>query len=200
MTPGMVAGLLRLLTGARSTWTAQEPSVTPSIYFANHTSHLDAAVLWAALPRAIREKTRPVAAADYWEKNGLRRFLAKRVFNALLIERKNVTHRTNPIPLIVEELDKGWSIIIFPEGTRSDGPEPREFKSGLYHLAKARPNVPLIPVYLENFNRILPKGEFLPAPLLATVMIGAPLQLRPDQPKAEFMEQCRQRVWELHRL
>src|SRR5688572_5140635 len=139
MTAAFFAGALRLLTGARAMWSAQEPSVQPSIYFANHTSHLDAAVLWAALPAPIRNKTRPVAASDYWEKTGARRFLATRVFDALLIDRKNVTQRTNPIPKIVEALDHGSSIIIFPEGTRSDGPEPREFKSGLFHLAKERP-------------------------------------------------------------
>jgi 1-acyl-sn-glycerol-3-phosphate acyltransferase len=122
------------------------------------------------------------------------------VFDALLIDRKNVTQRTNPIPKILEALDGGSSIIIFPEGTRSDGPEPRQFKSGLFHLAKERPGIPLIPVYLENFNRILPKGEILPAPLLATVIVGAPIQLEKDETKTNFLERCRQAVWNLHRL
>jgi 1-acyl-sn-glycerol-3-phosphate acyltransferase len=152
------------------------------------------------LPAAVREKTRPVAAQDYWDAGGIRRFLALHVFNALLIERKNVTARTNPLPCIIAALDAGASIIIFPEGGRSPGPEPGTFKSGIYHLAKQRPNVPLSPVFLENLNRILPKREFLPVPLLATVVVGAPIQLTAGENKVDFLERARQAVWNLHRL
>jgi 1-acyl-sn-glycerol-3-phosphate acyltransferase len=200
MIASFYAGLLRVITGARATWMAGEPSTQSTIYFANHTSNLDAAVLWASLPPAVRDRTRPVAAQDYWDKNRIRRFMAVRVFNALLIERKNVTARTNPLPAIIAALDAGSSIIIFPEGGRSPGPEPGPFKSGIYHLAKQRPNIPLTPVFLENFNRILPKGEFLPVPLLATVIVGAPIQLNADENKIDFLERARLAVWNLHRL
>jgi 1-acyl-sn-glycerol-3-phosphate acyltransferase len=200
MIAAFYAGALRVVTGARATWMAAEPSTQPTIYFANHTSNLDAAVLWASLPPAVRERTRPVAAQDYWDTNRIRRFMAIRIFNALLIERKNVTARTNPLPAIIDALDAGSSIIIFPEGGRSPGPEPSPFKSGIYHLAKQRPNIPLTPVFLENFNRILPKGEFLPVPLLATVIVGAPIQLSADENKIDFLERARLAVWNLHRL
>lgn len=200
MIAAFYAGILRVITGARATWMAAEPSTQPTIYFANHTSNLDAAVLWASLPPAVRERTRPVAAQDYWDTNRIRRFMAVRIFNALLIERKNVTARTNPLPAIIDALDAGSSIIIFPEGGRSAGPEPGAFKSGIYHLAKQRPNIPLTPVFLENFNRILPKGEFLPVPLLATVIVGAPIQLNADENKIDFLERARRAVWNLHRL
>ena len=141
-----------------------------------------------------------MAARDYWETNALRKFLATPIFNALLIERKNVTARSNPIPQILDAMDRGASVIIFPEGTRSRGPEPGEFKSGLYHIARQRPQIPLTPVFLENFNRILPKGEVLPVPLLASVIVGAPIQLNDDEPKLEFLERARLAVWNLHRL
>ena len=200
MIAAFYAGILRVITGARATWMAAEPSTQPTIYFANHTSNLDAAVLWASLPPTVRERTRPVAAQDYWDTNRIRRFTAVRIFNALLIERKNVTARTNPLPAIIAALDAGSSIIIFPEGGRSAGPEPGAFKSGIYHLAKQRPNIPLTPVFLENFNRILPKGEFLPVPLLATVIVGAPIQLNADENKIDFLERARLAVWNLHRL
>jgi 1-acyl-sn-glycerol-3-phosphate acyltransferase len=200
MIASFYAGVLRVVTGARATWMASEPSTEPTVYFANHTSNLDAAILWAALPNAVRDRTRPVAAQDYWDSSAIRRFMAVRVFNALLIERKNVTARTNPIPTIVEALDAGASIIIFPEGGRSPGPEPGPFKSGIYHIAKQRPQIPLTPVFLENFNRILPKGEFLPVPLLATVIVGAPIQLAENETKQNFVERARLAVWNLHRL
>lgn len=200
MIASFYAGILRIVTGARATWMGAEPTTQPTIYFANHTSNLDAAVLWAALPAAVRDKARPVAAQDYWDGGAVRRFLALRVFNALLIERKNVTARNNPLPGIIAALDAGSSIIIFPEGGRSAGPEPSAFKSGIYHLAKQRPNIPLTPVFLENLNRILPKREFLPVPLLATVIVGASIQLAEGENKVDFLERARLAVWNLHRL
>jgi 1-acyl-sn-glycerol-3-phosphate acyltransferase len=200
MIASFYAGILRIVTGARATWMGAEPTTQPTIYFANHTSNLDAAVLWAALPAAVREKARPVAAQDYWDGGAVRRFLALRVFNALLIARKNVTARNNPLPSIIAALDAGSSIIIFPEGGRSAGPEPGVFKSGIYHLARQRPNIPLTPVFLENLNRILPKREFLPVPLLATVIVGASIQLAERENKVDFLERARLAVWNLHRL
>jgi 1-acyl-sn-glycerol-3-phosphate acyltransferase len=200
MIASFYAGVLRIVTGARATWMGAEPTTQPTIYFANHTSNLDAAVLWAALPAPVREKARPVAAQDYWDGGAVRRFLALRVFNALLIERKNVTARNNPLPSIIAALDAGSSIIIFPEGGRSAGPEPGAFKSGIYHLARQRPNIPLTPVFLENLNRILPKREFLPVPLLATVIVGASIQLGEGENKVNFLERARLAVWNLHRL
>jgi 1-acyl-sn-glycerol-3-phosphate acyltransferase len=200
MIASFYAGILRIVTGARATWMGAEPTTQPTIYFANHTSNLDAAVLWAALPAAMREKARPVAAQDYWDGGAVRRFLALRVFNALLIARKNVTARNNPLPSIIAALDAGSSIIIFPEGGRSAGPEPGVFKSGIYHLARQRPNIPLTPVFLENLNRILPKREFLPVPLLATVIVGASIQLAERENKVDFLERARLAVWNLHRL
>ena len=89
-------------------------------------------------------------------------------------------------------LDAGTSLILFPEGTRNTTDERLlPFKSGLFHLAGARPQVELVPVWIENLNRVMPKGEFVPIPLLCTVTFGAPLRLQAGEDKAAFLERAR---------
>lgn len=192
-----VAFLVRLLSGLQARWVGAGPLPRQRIYFANHSSNLDAAVLWSALPESLREKTRPVAAKDYWTKGKVRPWLANDIFRVLLIERKKVTAENNPLREMLAVLDQGDSLIIFPEGGRFSGPEPQKFKGGLYHLAKDRPEVELVPVYLENLNRILPKGEFLAVPLLGSITVGVPIKLGLGEFKLDFLERARQAVWKL---
>ena len=189
--------LVKLLTGSSVRWVGCDPATRQRIYFANHTSHLDALVLWTALHPAARALARPVAARDYWLAGPLRRHLATRVFNAVLLERHHVrAHGHNPIEGLLEALDgdRRSSLILFPEGTRGIGPDPAPFKSGLYHLAKHRPDVELVPVLIDNMNRILPKGELLPVPLLGGVSFGAPLHVGHGENKAAFLERARAAV------
>jgi 1-acyl-sn-glycerol-3-phosphate acyltransferase len=193
----LVAFLVRLLSGLQTRWLGTEPRDCQRVYFSNHTSTLDAAALWAALPASIREKTRPVAAKDYWNVSALRRWLANEIFRALLIERHKVTSENNPLREMLAVLDAGESLIIFPEGGRFPGPEPQKFKGGLFHLAKDRPQVELVPVYLENLNRILPKGEVLPVPLLGSITIGSPIRLESGETKVHFLDRSRDAVWSL---
>ena len=193
-----LVGGMRLLCGAQARWLGVEPDARPRIYFANHTSNLDALVIWASLPPELRALTRPVAARDYWDKGPLRRHLANHVFHAILIERHKVTAHDNPITAMIEAMGEKNSLIIFPEGGRHPGPEPTVFKAGLYHLAKHRPDAELVPVYLENLNRVLPKGEFLPVPMLCSLTFGAPLRLEEGEVKTDFLERARQAVWNLH--
>jgi 1-acyl-sn-glycerol-3-phosphate acyltransferase len=91
-------------------------------------------------------------------------------------------------------LANGDSLVIFPEGTRSNKGMPQPFKSGLYHLAQAHPEVPLIPVWIDNVQRVMPKGEVVPVPLLCTATFGTPLQLGADEDKREFLERARAAV------
>jgi 1-acyl-sn-glycerol-3-phosphate acyltransferase len=191
MIRALIIGLVRLLTGVRARWIGCEPSVAQRIYFANHTSNLDAVVLWAALPAHVREHTRPVAAQDYWTKGVVRPYLARSVFKAVLIERKKVTAKNNPLVPMLAALDEGSSLIIFPEGGRMEGDELAQFKGGIYHLAGHRPGVELIPVWIDNVNRVLPKGEFLPVPMLGSVTIGPPLLFSSDEPKDVFLGRAR---------
>lgn len=189
--------LVKLLTGSSVRWAGCEPSARQRLYFANHTSHLDALVLWAALPPASRALTRPVAARDYWEADRVRRHLASRVFNAVLIDRQHVAGQPrNPLEPLLAALDDpgNYSLILFPEGTRGTGLAPAAFKSGLYHLARQRPAVELIPVLIDNMNRILPKGELLPVPLLGSVSFGSPMQLGEGEGKAAFLDRARDAV------
>lgn len=197
MTALLLTGMVRLLCGAQAHWRGAAPEPRPRIYFANHTSNLDALVIWAALPAALRALTRPVAARDYWQGDAVRRYLATRVFNAVLIERKKVTAGDNPIAAMVAAMGERHSLIIFPEGGRNPGPEPVAFKPGLFHLAKHRPATELVPVYLENLNRVLPKGEVLPVPMLCSLTIGSPIRLEAGEAKPDFLERARLAVWNL---
>ena len=191
MTAFLLTLLARFVTGAsHARWIGCAPEMKQRIYFANHTSNLDALILWAALPVEIRKLTRPVAAHDYWTGDPLRLYLAQKVFNAILIERKKVTVSSNPIPKILEAMGECYSVILFPEGKRNPGPEVGEFKSGLYHLAIARPDVELVPVFLQNLNRILPRGEFLPVPVLGSIYFGCPIHLQERERKCDFLKRA----------
>jgi 1-acyl-sn-glycerol-3-phosphate acyltransferase len=197
MMASLLAGVARLLSGASIRWMDVAPDLRQRIYFANHTSHLDSVVLWSALPPTIRALTRPVAARSYWIRTRLRRYLSERVFHAILIEREGITRDTNPLPLILKEMGDRYSLILFPEGKRNPGPEVGEFKSGLFHLCRSRPDLELVPAYIDNLNRILPKGEFLPVPLLSGISFGPPLKLLEGEPKAEFLARAREAVCRL---
>jgi 1-acyl-sn-glycerol-3-phosphate acyltransferase len=196
----LLAGFARLISGVRVRWLDSEPSERQRIYFANHTSHLDAVVLWAALPGGVRALVRPVAAQDYWEKTGLRRYLSQRVFNAVLINRdpraseRSLAAAKAVIDNMVEAMGDRYSLVVFPEGTRGSGEDVGRFKSGLYHLALGKPGVELVPAFLENLNRALPKGEVLPVPVLSSVTFGPPMRLEPDEPKHPFLERAREAV------
>lgn len=181
----------RLLTGARALWLGCTAQPVQRLYYANHSSHGDFVLLWASLPAELRRSTRPVAGADYWLSGSVRRYLIQRVFNAVLVDRQRASPDSNPLQPMLDALDRGDSLILFPEGTRNleDGLLP--FKSGLYHLARTRPGVELIPVWIANLNRAMPKGRALPLPLLCTLSFGAPLAHLEGEGKAAFLERAR---------
>jgi 1-acyl-sn-glycerol-3-phosphate acyltransferase len=188
----LLCGFARALTGARSVWLGCAPAATQRIYYANHGSHGDFVLLWASLPADLRERTRPVAGADYWERGALRRHVARRVLNAVLIDRDRTTRQADPIDVMAQVLAGGDSLIVFPEGTRNTTDAPLlPFKSGLYRLAQRAPDVELVPVWIENTRRVMPKGAFLPVPLLCTLVFGAPLHVLPDEAKDAFLERAR---------
>jgi 1-acyl-sn-glycerol-3-phosphate acyltransferase len=191
-----LVGLVRLLVGAYPRWVGCALEPRQRIYFANHTSHIDTIALWAALPRRLRERTHPVAARDYWGK-GFRRYIATTTLRAVLIDRTREDKTTDPLEPLLKVLAEGESLIMFPEGTRGPGALPGPFKSGLYRLAQAMPRVELVPVYLENLHRSLPRGAFLPIPLTCTVRFGAPLAAVASETKEAFLERARAAVVKL---
>jgi 1-acyl-sn-glycerol-3-phosphate acyltransferase len=192
-----IAAAARLLTGARAHWRGCEPIPRQRIYFANHTSNLDIVLLWAALPPALRLRTRPVGAQDYWLGGPIREYLARQVFRAVMIERHRVTKENNPLKPMIDTLAAGDSLIIFPEGTRHPDGQIGDFKPGIYHLAKARPDIEFVPVFIENLNRVLPKGEILPVPILCSVNFGTPVVLESGETKADFLGRTRTAVLSL---
>jgi 1-acyl-sn-glycerol-3-phosphate acyltransferase len=204
MTSRFLAFVARLISGATARWTAPLEPGRQRVYFANHTSHLDFIIIWSSLPPSMRATTRPVAGADYWGKGPIRRYLSKKVFNAILIERpsgtgNNVSAATKSIESIAAGMGDHSSIIVFPEGTRSLTGEILPFKSGLYHLLKLKPDLEIVPVYLSNMNRILPKGEVLPVPLIGRVVVGAPMKFDPAEDKHAFLTRAREAMLALRR-
>jgi len=182
----------RFVTAVRGTWVANKPSRRRRIYFANHASHGDFILIWIVLPPRLRRRTRPVAGSDYWLKSPLRRFIGVDVFNAVLIDRNRETRTRDPLEIMQEAVDGGASLILFPEGTRNETDEPLQpFKPGLYHLARARPQLELVPVWIENLNRVMPKGEFIPVPLMCSVTFGPVLQLSEDEAVEPFLARAR---------
>src|SRR5690606_21673982 len=173
LTAFAITSAARLLTGARALWLGSTAQATQRLYYANHSSHGDFVLLWASLPPELRRSTRPVAGSDYWLSSNLRRFLIRDVFNGVLVDREQRSPQANPLQSMLDALGQGDSLILFPEGTRNLTDEPLlPFKSGLYHLAQARPDVELVPVWIANLNRVMPKGRALPLPLLCTLSFG----------------------------
>ncbi|PLQ00373.1 lysophospholipid acyltransferase family protein [Cupriavidus pauculus] len=192
-----IVGFARLLTGMQARWNGCLPLARQRVYYANHSSHGDFVLIWGSLPPDLRPLTRPVAGADYWLKSGVRRFIGRDVFNALLIDRTGGRDGVvqDPVSQMADVLAAGSSLIIFPEGTRNTTDERLlPFKSGIYHLARSCPveaDVEFVPVWIDNLNRVMPKGEIVPVPLLCTVTFGPPLRLEAEESKESFLARAR---------
>ncbi|KAB2920616.1 MAG: 1-acyl-sn-glycerol-3-phosphate acyltransferase [Dechloromonas sp.] len=191
-----LCGFAKLFTGVRARWLGGLPDGKVRIYYPNHRSHGDFVLVWAALPQRVRALTRPVAGADYWLTGGLRRYVINRVFRGVLIDRQ-AGRNADPIGTMGAALDAGESLIIFPEGTRNLGEGLLPFKSGIYHLARAHPDIELVPVWIENLGRAMPKGSLIPLPLLCTLTFGPPLRIAPDESKESFLTRARQALLDL---
>lgn len=185
------SGAIRALTGARALWDGCAPSAERRVYYGNHASHGDFVLIWSALPAALRRGVRPVAGADYWNRDPLRRYVIRAVFDAVLIERDPARRTEDPVETLCEAVDGGASLILFPEGTRNTGDGLLPFKSGIYHLARQRPELEFVPVWLDNLHRVMPKGRLVPLPLLCTARFGAPLRLAAGEDKPAFLDRAR---------
>ncbi|MBL8239292.1 MAG: 1-acyl-sn-glycerol-3-phosphate acyltransferase [Bryobacterales bacterium] len=186
---------LRLLTGAHGRWSGCAPVDSQRIYCVNHTSHLDFLLLWTALPARLRRVTRPVAAADYWNAGPVRRYLIQEVFRGVLVDRSGLAPQ--PLEPVFTSLAQGDSLIFFPEGTRGPGEGLLPLKSGIFHVAQDWPEVELVPVWIDNSYRVMPKGMFFPVPLLCSMTFGAPLRLLEGEEKETFLLRLRNAMLEL---
>ena len=179
----------RWIVGARGQWQGGEPAAGQRIYCANHSSHLDAVLLLASLPDHLLENTRPVAAADYWSAGSFRRYLTERVFRSVLIERDS--GELNPLGPAFRALRQGDSLIFFPEGTRGSGGFLQPLKSGIYFIARAFRQVEIVPVWIENASRVLPKRARLPVPGPCALYFGAPLRWDGQEDASAFLSRVR---------
>ncbi len=186
-------GLIRVLTGSQARWYGCPPKAEQRIYFANHQSHADLVMIWAALPKELRHMTRAIAARDYWTKTPFKQWLTSAVFNVIYVARDRTTDE-DPLEPLLDALAKGDSIILFPEGTRGHTGEPQAFKAGLYNLALKCPQAVLVPAWINNVQHVLPKGEVVPVPVLCSVTFGKPMQLQPGEERRAFLERARDAV------
>lgn len=196
-------GLIRFLTGAQARWYGCPPKAEQRIYFANHQSHADLVMIWAALPEELRSITRPIAAKDYWTQTPFKQWITTAVFNAIYVDRVRGQRNglpgesaaeQDPLEPLIEALNNGDSIILFPEGTRGNAEEPQPFKAGLYNLAQKFPGVVLVPAWINNVQRVMPKGEVVPVPILCSVTFGAPLQVEAGEERRAFLDRARAAV------
>lgn len=178
----------KAVTAVRADWRGVPPEPRQRVYYANHTSNADMPMIWSVLPPELRDRTRPVAAADYWLQTPARAFFGGEVFRGVLIDRRPEARQVNPMEPILQALDEGASLIIFPEGKRNTGPEPLlPFRAGLYNIGLQRPEVELVPTWIANLNAIMPKGEVIPLPLIATVTFGIPVRVAEGEDKDAFL-------------
>lgn len=194
----ILLGIVRLLTGAQARWYGCPPKAEQRIYFANHQSHIDLILIWAALPTELRSITRPIAAKDYWAGSGFKKWLTSAVFNAIYIDRTRTKDadgiEQDPLEPLVDALKSGDSIILFPEGTRGFAPEPQPFKAGLFNLAVQFPQVVLVPTWIHNVQRVMPKGEVIPVPVLCSVTFGTPMKVESGEERHVFLDRARLNV------
>ena len=194
-------GLIRLLTGAQARWWGCPPKAEQRIYFANHQSHFDWVLIWAALPHDLRAVTRPIAARDYWTATPLKHWITREIFNAVYVSRQRGADGSSadedPLEPLMEALRNGDSLVIFPEGTRGHAADPAPFKSGLFALAQAFPDVQLIPTWIDNVQRVMPKGEVVPVPILCAVVFGSAVALGPGEERRAFLDRARAAVMAL---
>ena len=186
-------GLIRFLTGSQARWWGCPPKAEQRIYFANHQSHADLVMIWAALPKELRHGTRAVAARDYWTKTPFRKWITSAVFNVIYVSRSRQADE-DPLEPLIDALQDGDSLILFPEGTRGHMEEPQAFKTGLYYLALKFPQIELIPAWIANVQRVMPKGEVVPVPVLCSVTFGAPMQLQAGEDRQAFLQRARSAV------
>lgn len=192
--------IARIFIGGYARWIGCRPTDTQRIYFANHSSHADLMAIWLALPAHLRKRVHPVAAYDYWNKSAFRRHIVVEGLNGVFVKRSREEGSTeDPLQPLYDTLAKGDSLILFPEGTRYYDDTPQPFKSGIYHLAQRFPEVELVPVYLENMRRSLPKGEYWPIPLVCTARFGTPIHVQASEDKDAFLERARQSVIDARR-
>ncbi|MCI0676258.1 MAG: 1-acyl-sn-glycerol-3-phosphate acyltransferase [Phycisphaerales bacterium] len=177
----IVRPVVRLLIGVAVFGREHLKLDRPTIIIANHNSHLDALVLMDLFPLRALNSVRPVAAADYFTRHPVTNFIWRACMNVLPIRRDKVSKTHNPLKAMIDALDAGQSIILFPEGTRGEPEQLSKFQTGIAHLVAKRPDVPVVPVFMRNLGFSLPRGDLILVPLFCDVFIGRPRHFSGDR-------------------
>jgi len=144
------------------------------ILVSNHNSHIDTVALMSSLSWNQLPKTQPIAAGDYFGSSRVKSFFTRLFTNAILIRRTKDGTSENPIEQMSKALEKGNSLILFPEGSRGEPGKMQEFKKGIGIILQKYPSIPFIPVYMSGMGKVLPKGERLLIPFDTYVVFGEP--------------------------
>jgi 1-acyl-sn-glycerol-3-phosphate acyltransferase len=185
-----------LLLGLNIRRRALLPKSGPAILVANHNSHFDTLVLMTLLPITTLQKIKPIGSADYFFKKPLLRWFAKDILGVIPIKNGTGLPRADVIRPVVNALDKGNIVIIYPEGTRGRPEELSRFHHGIATLARLRPDVPVVPVYLRGLGNVLPKGSSVPVPFNCDVVVAPAMHGSNNEPS--FMERLEDRFRHLN--
>lgn len=174
----LVRSFLKIIVGVKFDDARFLLSEKQFVIVANHNSHLDTMTLMAVIPRKIIHKVRPVAAADYFAKSGWQAKLSRFFINALLIQRKrDKEHPENdPINKMIAALDEGYSLIIFPEGSRGEPEKMQPLKPGIGLVLSQRPDVKFVPAFMVGMGKAMPKGDSLIVPYNSYLKFGKPCE------------------------
>jgi 1-acyl-sn-glycerol-3-phosphate acyltransferase len=163
------------------------PQIGPAILVANHNSHLDALTLIALMGLRRLPQVQPVAAADYFLKNRMLAWFATEIIGIIPLNRQPGATRTDPLAGISAALAENRILILFPEGSRGQPEQLEAFKSGIAHIAKRHPEIPIVPVFLHGLGKSLPKGEGILVPFFCDVFVGTAIPWNGS--REEFMQQ-----------
>ena len=182
---------LRLFVGVRFDNARFLLEESQFIIVANHNSHLDTMTIMSSLPRSIIHKVRPVAAADHFGKTGWSTRLSNYFVNTLLIQRKRDKENpeNDPISRMVRALDDGYSLILFPEGTRGEPEVQQGLKPGVAFVLNHRPHIKYVPVFMKGMGKAMPKDDALIVPFSSTIVFGRPRSVAPGQDVASILNQ-----------
>ena len=164
---------------------------SPVIFASSHQSHVDTHVIMHTLPKHLRKRTAVAAAFDHFaDRDGKSRkkrciqFLVAALWHAFGIERIKSPLRS--IRTMQDLLAHGWSIVIYPEGTRSRSGEIAKFKGGLALLAK-KSNRPVVPVCVQGGLQVLPESTYIPKSGSIEIYYGKPLHFKDGESSSDFM-------------
>ena len=168
----LVRPLVLIISGVSLKGKENLPSKGPAILVANHNSHLDTMVIMSLFSLKTLEKVRPIGAEDYFCNKPYKKWLSKNLIDLIALKRRPSKADGHPFGEIYKALDNGDIVLLFPEGSRGDPEVMKPFKTGIAHMAKDYPDVPVVPLSIYGAGKALPRGEALFVPFIIEVNVG----------------------------